>query len=365
MMETGNTTGRRCPPSPLGPQQQHPRCGAKRADDFAAVARSAEGVEGDLSDRLTDLIWSVVWDPDLSDQQARLILRLLRLAARGTWTEGRPRTRVGMRRLSILCGRSERSLARDLAALEASGCLLRLYTERGHRDPGGGLDLRPLVAGQPRRAARVRRLFGQAEEDPAAAPVEDEDIRERARLSPPVPSGGPATRVTTHNTSTLKPPVDSVPGSAGDVPAVPPPSPPRDGAGGGGGSARRGRHPVPDWRKGVALLIRISPDLGHHLRGIDDPDHRQVLAAADALRDWLGVPAADFIGAVPRLGALQVAGILALAMTKSRHDYAPIEGGRPVRNAVGWVRAMLRAEATTIDVWSSVAAELRRRRSLH
>lgn len=373
-------------PSIAGPRIE--RNGCRRSPNFDDLVRLAESVAPvDLRPLWTRSMKVLDFDPQIDSDHARLLRLLIRLSSQASWRIGKPTSYCGTETMVRFTAWSERKVVRVLSELEAGHLILRLYTERGHRD---GIDLRPFLATISDRWSRVQTLFRRSQLDHHGHDLSTADTRDDETTLSEMTSGDVKTG--TPYTTTENPLMDSVSGIraretanglfnnqpqpkpepvvrsrgtaipkkwlAGASPDTPQEKPK------GSRAKVKAITPMPIWSQAIRQIRLISPDFdvaltraGFPLDGRSDPGRYELLSVADDWRAWLGIPIDVWQAAIPRHTALTLAAIIALGLTKSRYGY----DGPPVRNAAGWCRSLLEAPSAEVDIWASVQAEIRRR----
>lgn len=325
--------------------------GRRRPDGYVEVLAQAAKAVLDKPYAKWQALRAVQLTPSFSDAQVRLLGILIELAGGQAWANAKPAAGVGSDLLCQLTGWSRSKVVRTARELEASGYLFRHFTDEGHRSPGDGWDLRPLWLHLDEMVASIDAVFERrrtARQCGTLVSVEYDMTR------------GGVTHDTPYNTDshqTLKKVEPCSPAVEAAVAVDNCPKP----------SRQRFRpekiKETPERQQAVEQLCAVSWDFARHLQESaydpEDPNVNEVAVATVNLARQIGVPLSDIGAAKDMHPVINIAAILCLAANRSYPGYP---GKWKVANGPGWARMMLASRPDEIDVWTSVAHDVRLRR---
>lgn len=325
--------------------------GRRRPDGYVEVLAQAAQAVLEKPYAKWQALRAVQMTPCLSDAQVRLLGILIELAGGQAWAGGMPAAGAGSDLLCKLSGWSKSKLIRTARELEAGGYLFRHFTDEGHRSPGDGWDLRPLWLHLDDMVARIDDIFERRRASRQCGTlVPTEASMTRGRITDDIP-------INTDSHKTLKKVEPRSPAVEATLAVDNFPS-----------SSRQRFRPekvkeTPHHQKAIEQLCAVSWDFARHLQETahdpEDPTLHEVAVATVHLAQQIGVPLGDIGAAKDRHSVMTIAAILSLAANRSYPGYP---GKWKVANGPGWARMMLGSMPDEIDVWTSVAHDVRLRR---
>ncbi len=324
--------------------------GRRRPDGYAELLAQAAQAVREKPFAKWQALRAVHLCPTLDDAQVRLLGILIELAGAETWSNGQPAAGAGTELLCELSGWSRSKVIRVARSLEAQGMLFRHFTDDGHRSPGDGWDLSPLwlhldvmvatVDGifEQRRAARRCGTIVRVEANKTRGGITDDtpintDFHQTLKKVEPCSPAVEAALAEDHRPKSARPRFQ--PQTIRETPTH---------------SRAIEQLRAVSWAFDRALL--------QHAYDPDDPSMSEVSKAVVDMARQMGVPLADVGAAQDRHPILSIAAIICLAANRSHPGYP---GKWKVANGPGWARTMLGSPPSAIDVWTSVAQDVRLR----